>query len=141
MRHVWVVVASSLALAASGCSIIGTTGAPSTITPGPKPPDCTTSKLLIYGDGALSAGAVGTSLFLGIAALGDSENRSKLGYATLFTFLGSIPFAVSGIVGGARVRSCRRAHEQWRAMQPYGSSPYGPPYGPSPYGPPPPPTF
>lgn len=132
---------ASVALLASGCSLVATKGAPSYAT-GPTPPDCTTSKLPVYADGAISAGAVGTSLFLGLAALGNSSRRETLGYATLFTFLGSIPFAVSGIVGGVRVRSCRKAHATWRLMQQpapmYPPPPPGSPYPPpaSPYPPP-----
>ena len=105
------------ALVATGCSIVTTTGAPAVVSPA-TPPDCTTSKLAVYGDGVLSGGAIGTSLFLGLAALANTgDKRSDLGYATLFTFLASVPFAVSGVIGGVRVQSCRRAHEQWRALQ------------------------
>lgn len=137
---------ASVAVLASGCSLVATKGAPS-YAMGPTPPDCTTSKLPVYADGAISAGAVATSLFLGLAALGNSERRETLGYATLYTFLGSIPFAVSGIIGGVRVRSCRKAHETWRLVQqpapayPLPGSPYPPPGSPypppgSPYPPP-----
>ncbi|HVK86076.1 MAG TPA: hypothetical protein VM513_18270 [Kofleriaceae bacterium] len=132
-------VAAVVALLAQGCSIITTRGAPDTIQPG-RPPDCTTSKAAVYGDGLLGGAAIATSLFLGIAALakeaelGDDETND-LAYATLFTFFGSIGFSVSGIVGGVRVRSCRRAHDQWRLQQalPPGASPYTPP--PPPYAP------
>jgi hypothetical protein len=126
-------VAAFVAVALSGCSIIAVRGAPDQLVPN-TPPDCTTSKLMVYADGAIAAGAVGTSLFIGLAALANSDKREQLGYATLFTFLGSIPFLVSGIIGGVRVNSCRKAHEQFRMMmqpQPY----YGPP-APYPYPPP-----
>jgi hypothetical protein len=107
-------VAAVLALVASGCSLVATTGAPDQIA-GPRPPDCTTSKVPVYVDSAIGVGAVGTSLFIGLAALASSGRRETLGYATLFTFLTSIPFTVSGIIGGARVRSCRKARDAWRA--------------------------
>jgi hypothetical protein len=98
----------------------------------------------VYVDGAVSAGAVATALFIGLAALGNSSRRDELGYATLFTFLGAVPFAVSGVIGGVRVRSCRNAHNVWRSMQqpppyaPPGMGPYPYPYGPPPLPPPPP---
>ncbi len=91
---------------------------------------------MVYVDSTISVGAVATSLFLGLGALANSDKRTELGYATLFTFLGSLPFAVSGIVGGVRVNSCRKAHEQYRMMtqpQPYGPAPYGPAPYPAPY--------
>lgn len=133
-------MAAVVALLAQGCSIVTTKGAPDRLPPG-RPPDCTTSKATLYGDGLLSAAAVGTSLFLGIAALAKEadladDETNKLAYATLFTFLGGVGFSISGLVGGVRVRSCRRAHDQWRlqqAPQP-GVYPYAPP--PSPYPPP-----
>ena len=96
------------------------------------PPSCTTSKVPVYVDGAVSAGAVATSLFVGLAALGNSDKREQLGYATLFTFLASIPFGVSGIVGGVRVNACRRAQATYRSLQ----TPMYPGY-PAPFPPPP----
>ena len=132
-------ITALFALAVTGCSIVTVTGAPDQVAPTPSPPDCTTSMAAVYVDGVISAGALATSLFMGLAALADSDKRSELGYATLFTFLGSIPFAISTIVGGARVNSCRKAHEQYRMMTQPQPQPYGPPapYGaPAPYGPP-----
>ncbi|MGE3454399.1 MAG: hypothetical protein AB7O24_04735 [Kofleriaceae bacterium] len=139
----------SAVLLSSGCSLVATKGAPSQVG-GPTPPDCSMSMLPVYVDGTVAAAAVATSLFIGLAALGNSNRRDELGHATLYTFLGSIPFAVSGIIGGVRVRSCRRAQDTWRSMQQ--PPPYGPPYAPpppyppqgsapypSPYGTPPPP--
>lgn len=97
-----------LVVALAGCSVVTTRGAPGG-PPTAGPPACTTSKTAIYVDGALSAAAVGTSLFLGLAALGNADDRSRLGHATLYTFLGGVAFSVSGLIGGVRVRSCRRA--------------------------------
>jgi hypothetical protein len=129
-------IAALFAIATAGCSIVTTTGGPDYPAPPPAPaPDCTTSKLMVYVDSTISVSAVATSLFIGLAALANSDRRTELGYATLFTFLGSIPFAVSGIVGGVRVNSCRKAHEQYRMMMQPQPQPYGPPspYGPAPY--------
>jgi hypothetical protein len=110
-------LAWACAVTASGCAVVTTRGAPAQLAPS-APPACTTSNAAVYVDGTLSGAAVGTSLFLGLAALADSDNRSRLGYATLYTFLGGVGFSVSGVIGGVRVRSCRRAHEAWRATQP-----------------------
>ena len=86
--------------------------------------------------------AIGTSLFLGLGALANSgDKRDQLGYATLFTFLSGIPLAISGIVGGVRVNSCRKAHEQYRMMMAPQPQYYGPPSPyPYPYPAPPPPS-
>ncbi len=108
-------IAVLLAVALCGCSIITVRGAPD--HPTPSPPDCTTSKAAVYVDGVLGGGAVATSLFVGLGALADSNNREQLGYAALFTFLSAIPLAISGIIGGARVESCRDAHDQYRMRQ------------------------
>lgn len=133
-----VAFATAVALVASGCSIVTTKGAPGQIG-GPTPPDCTTSKAAVYFDGVVSGGAVATSLFLGLAALAKSDRREDLGYATLFTFLGGVGFSVSALVGGVRVRSCRKANETWRAMQqPPAYAPMAPGAYPYPNGAPPP---
>lgn len=139
------VIAASVA--ASGCGILFTTGRPAVLTP-QAPPDCTTSKKGVYADTVVMGVAMGTSLFLGLAAIakeGDlaEGETNRLAYATLFTFLGAVGFSVSGIVGGVRVRGCRKAHEEWRAGRTmygppgagYPSPPYAPP--PAPYAPPP----
>jgi hypothetical protein len=136
---------AALSLSLVGCGIAFTTGAPSQVS-SQAPPDCTTSKLAVYADGVVAAGAVGTSLFIGLAALAKGGD-SNLGYATLFTFLGGVGFSISGVVGGVKVNGCRRAHRQWRAMQVptgYPPPPYPPPgyppgaYPPGAYPPPPP---
>lgn len=117
---------------ASGCGILFTTGRPAVLTP-QAPPDCTTSKKAVYADTVIMATAMGTSLFLGLGAIakeGDlaEGETNRLAYATLFTFLGGVAFSVSGIVGGVRVRGCRKAHDEWRA----GRMMYGPPGAPYP---------
>ena len=124
---------------ASGCAIVTTKGPPDVVS-AQAPPDCTTSKAAPYIDGIVSGAAVGTALFLGIAALAkqgqlaDGE-RNDLAYATLYTFLGGVGFSVSGIVGGVRVNACRQAHERWQLQHAL-----SPPYQPQ-YPPPPPPGY
>ena len=116
----------SVSLVASGCSL-AFTRSPDPPRQVPVEPDCTSSKAAVYGDGILMVGATGTSLFLGLAALAadSGEERSDLGYATLFTLLGGLVFGVSGVIGGMRVNQCREAVERWRLTQP---QPYpGPP--------------
>lgn len=135
--------AAALALLAHGCSIVTVKGAPDVLEP-QRPPDCTTSKAAVYGDGIISGAALGTALLLGIAALGKEagggSDRNDLAYATLYTFLGGLGFSVSGVIGGFKVRGCRDAHEQWRRQfQPMGPAPmpYPPPGTyPAPYPPP-----
>ena len=127
----------SIALVSSGCSL-AFTKSPDPPRPVPVDPDCTSSKAAVYGDGILMGAAMGTSLFLGLAALADSDNRSDLGYATLFTFLGGVVFAVSGVIGGMRVQQCRDAEERWRLTQP---QPFPGPPPPNPLGTSPPPGF
>jgi hypothetical protein len=125
---------------ASGCAIVTTKGPPAGVS-SHAPPDCTTSKAAVYVDGIVAGAAVGTALFLGIAALAkqgqvaDGESND-LAYATLYTFLGGVGFSLSGIVGGVRVNACRQAHETWQ-LQPAPSPPYPahyPPQSPPGYG-------
>jgi hypothetical protein len=135
-----------VALLAQGCAIVTTHGAPSTLTP-QHPPDCTTSKAAVYVDGAIAGAAVGTAVLLGIVALAkqaalDDGETNDYAYATLYTFLGGVGFSISGVVGGLKVRSCRRATADWRrqfsAPLPYTPQPYPPqPYPSLPAGAPP----
>lgn len=119
-------------LLATSCSLVSTRGGPDNVA-GPTPPACSTSKAPLYVDGAVAGAAVGTSLFLGLAALGNSGKREQLGYATLFTLLGGVAFSVSSLVGSLRVRSCRKAHQTWRMMQVQAPPPYAPPAPGGPY--------
>lgn len=106
------------ALLAQGCSLVTTHGPPATLDPR-RPPDCTTSKAPVYVDGAIAGAAVGAAVLLGIVALAkqaslDDGETNDYAYATLYTFLGGFGFSISGVVGGVKVRSCRRATADWR---------------------------
>lgn len=113
------VLAFSLAvlIAGSGCGFVFARGPSGPIAPGSPPPDCTTTKAPAYVDGLLTGAMMGTALFLLLAAAGDEDKRSDYATASLFTFLGSIPVSISGIVGGHRVNKCRSAHQRWRQLQ------------------------
>jgi hypothetical protein len=130
-----------LATAQVGCSIAFVKGRPDLITPD-APPDCTTSMIVPGVEAAISVTAVATSLFLGLGAaakegdLGPGETN-YLAWATLYTFLGATALAVDSGIGGFKVRRCRRAHEEHRAMR---NAPVFQPGYPG-YGQPPPPQM
>jgi hypothetical protein len=135
----------AVATATSGCGLVFTRGPSGRPMPGAPPPDCTTSKAAVYGDTVVTGAAMGTALFLLIAAAAEEGDRAEgetnqAAMASLYTFLGGVGFSISGIVGGLRVKRCRRAHGEWRMMQggpPPGYPPQG--YPPPGYPPPPPP--
>jgi len=101
-----------LATAQVGCSIAFVKGRPDLITP-QAPPDCTESMIVPGVEAAISLTAIASTLFLGLGAIA---------------------------IGGFKVRRCRRAHEEHRALRnaPMLQPGYPPPGYPPPVQMPPP---